>query len=189
MSRLVFNEEEHIYYLDGVLIPNVSTILAATIFKDKYKGVDLETLERAAKFGKEVHKAIEFDFPYGLDDLQIKKFKEWEAIKEKHFIIPINQEEQVYNEELYYCGTYDMIAIVMGIKSMLDIKTTYELDMEYLSWQMSFYYYAKQDYDVKKIYAIWLPKRKKGSLVEVQLKTFQEIEYVINLYKEMKENE
>ena len=82
-----------------------------------------------------------------------------------------------------------MIAIVMGVKSMLDIKTTYELDMEYLSWQMSFYYYAKQDYDVKKIYAIWLPKRKKGSLVEVQLKTFQEIEYVINLYKEMKENE
>ena len=188
MSRLTFNEEEHLYYLDGILIPNVSTILSETIFKDKYKGVDPGTLEQAAKFGKEVHRAIEHDFPYGLNDLQFKKFKEWEKIRDDNFIVPINQEEKVFNEELYYCGTYDMIGLVLGIKSMLDIKTTYELDMEYLSWQMSFYYYAKQDYEIKKLFAIWLPKRKKGSLVEVPLKTYQEIEYVIKLYKE-KNNE
>lgn len=186
---LRFDETTHTYYYNDKVVPNVSTILSKTIFKSKYAGVEKHVLNAKAKWGSEVHSAIENNFYYGLDDLQYQKIMEYEEIKEDNFIIIESQEEQVFNKDLYYCGTYDMVALVLGVKSMLDIKTTYELDMEYLSWQLSMYYYAKKDFDIEKLYVIWLPKRKKGTLVEVKLKECHQIEWLMNEYKKVEKLE
>ena len=42
-----FNEELHEYRVDGKVVPNVSTILGTTIFKEKYNGV--ENVEKAVE--------------------------------------------------------------------------------------------------------------------------------------------
>jgi hypothetical protein len=71
-----------------------------------------------------------------------------------------------------------MSANVNGKYSLIDIKTTAELDLEYLSWQLSLYDYPnKKRHD--KLIAFWLPKRDLGKLVEIKRKTDKEIEELL----------
>ena len=84
-----FDESTHTYTYNGKVLPSVSTILGATIFKDKYKDVDPYILQRAAQFGTGVHKAIEIDDYFGLDDVQYTVFKRYKRLCKKHDIKPI----------------------------------------------------------------------------------------------------
>jgi hypothetical protein len=79
-----------------------------------------------------------------------------------------------------------MIAMIQSFNSLTDVKTTYHLDREYLSWQLSMYeraymkLYNKPQFD--KLYCIWLPKRKGAELVEIERKSEQEIIELIEVY-------
>ena len=53
-----FLPEQHIYLIDGVITPSVSEILRF-IFPDKYKAIPPHILANAAKFGTNIHSAIE----------------------------------------------------------------------------------------------------------------------------------
>ena len=74
-----------------------------------------------------------------------------------------------------------MEANVNGIHSLIDIKTTAELDMEYLSWQLSFYELAYGS-KFKKLYCLWLPKRGLGKLVEIKRKPKKELLKVLERF-------
>lgn len=174
-----FVESTHTYLLNGVIIPSVSTILKATIFKDKYKDVHPVILQNAAQFGKNVHKAIETGFDIFLTDKENVVFNRYKRLITKHDITPIEHEKIVYTDT--YAGTLDMIATVNGVNSLIDIKTTYQLDRDYLSWQLSLYEFAYgKQFD--KLYCIWLPKRKGAELVEIERKSKEEIEDLLRGY-------
>ena len=179
-----FDESTHTYTYNGKVLPSVSTILGATIFKDKYKDVDPYILQRAAQFGTGVHKAIEIDDYFGLDDVQYTVFKRYKRLCKKHDIKPIAHEQIVYTDK--YAGTLDMIAMIQSFNSLTDVKTTYSLDREYLSWQLSLYemaymkLYNKPQFD--KLYCIWLPKRKGAELVEIERKSEEQIKELIEVY-------
>lgn len=191
-----FDEKTHTYWSKGKRIPSVSQILSATIFKNKYKDVPPAVLNAAAEFGTNVHYAIETDTYFFLSDQEYRVYSWWKEIEKENFIIVKEQEQKVFNQELWYAGTYDAIANVMGYFSLIDFKTTYSLDLEYLSWQLSMYAYANQvvekngiielleikEFD--KYFVVWLPKRKKGEVVEIPKKSYQEIEWLVNKYKE-----
>lgn len=181
-KMITFDDATHTYYYNGEVIANVSTILAETIFKDKYKNVPEHVLNNAASFGTNIHNAIEHMFPYGLDDVEYKKYQEYLSYVEQYFIITLEQEQIVHNKELNYVGRFDLVALIMGEKALCDVKTTYELDIEYLSWQLSMYYYGKRDFSIKKLYALWLPKRRKGGVVEIPFKTEQEVKWLVEKY-------
>ena len=174
-----FDESTHTYTYNGKVLPSVSTILGATIFKDKYKDVDPYILQRAAQFGTGVHKAIEINDYFGLDDLQYTVFKRYKRLCTKHDIKPIAHEQIVYTDK--YAGTLDMIALIDNVNCLVDVKTTYNLDREYLSWQLSLYElaYGKQ---FDKLYCIWLPRRKGAELVEIERKSEQEIIELVESY-------
>lgn len=175
-----FVDETHTYYLNNKEIPSVSTILGETLFKDKYAGVSDEVLERAAEFGTNVHKAIELDMTFMLSDEELEVYKKWLFLKARRNIKPYEKEQKVHLDTLY-AGTYDMEAIVDGQTALCDVKTTYELDLEYISWQLSLYELAsRKKFD--KLYAIWTPKRKGAELREVERKTQQELEFILTLY-------
>ena len=71
-------------------------------------------------------------------------------------------------------GTYDMEAVIDGVECLVDIKTTYKLDREYLSWQLSMYELAKgKRFD--KLVAIWVNKKGDAELVDIERKTEQQI--------------
>lgn len=178
---LEYIEQIHQYLYEGVLIPSVSQILHKYLFKDKYKDVPKVILEAKASYGSTLHEAIEkYENNLLLPKLNIYQeisMGRYKEIKQENKIEVIKQEEMVCYKGIY-AGRFDMIAKVNGLESLIDIKTTAELDLEYLSWQLSLYElaYGKR---FKKLYALWLPKKELGKLVEIKRKTKKEIEKLL----------
>ena len=190
-----FIEEGHLYLKDGVLVPSVSEILHF-IFPNKYAGIDKEILNKKAEYGSKIHEAIECieqdkTLPE-LDSIQEFSIGQYKRLKEKYKIEVIDQ-EQMINFKDKYCGRFDMIANVNGFYSLCDIKTTAALDKEYLSWQLSYYelafisMYGVSNFD--KLYAIWLPKKGYGEVVEIERKSKSELLEKLKEFERMKENE
>lgn len=197
-----FIEEGHIYLKDGVILPSVSEILHF-IFPDKYTGVDFNVLNKKAEYGSKVHESIEhyenirvqkgLEEAYQdtvhkleLDENQIFSLRQYIRLKDFKQINVITQ-EQMINYIDVYSGRFDMIAKVKGKLSLCDIKTTAQLDKEYLSWQLSLYEFAYMSmYHTKqfdKLYAIWLPKRGYGELVEIERKNTGDILEILEKFK------
>lgn len=179
-----FIKETHQYLVDGILVPSVSTILKETLFADKYKDVPEFVLQKAAAFGTAIHDAIEHDDSSSLDPDQMIVFDRWKNLQESKNIEPVKQEQIVHHEK-EYAGTFDMIAKINGEECLVDIKTTYQLDKEYLSWQLSMYAYAYGH--TGKLYAVWLPKRKDAQLVEIPAKPEEQIIELLEGYNALQE--
>lgn len=185
-----FIENGHIYLVDGVITPSVSEILNF-IFPDKYSNVPKKILNSKAEYGSRVHEAIEClengkKLP-SLNYLQEVSIEQWEKLKSENKIEVIEQEKMV-NYGNHYCGRFDMIAKVNGAYSLCDIKTTAKLDLESLSWQLSFYALAhnpdKYETEFDKFYAIWLPKRELGEVVEIEKKPKEELLEMLKRFEE-----
>lgn len=178
---LEYIEEEHLYLYNGVIIPSVTQLLHDKLFKDKYKNVPENILKEKAKYGSEVHKAIEDyenDKEYKVSSIyQELSIEQYLKLKDKHNIDVLKQEQLVCYKGLY-AGKYDMIAKVKEEYCLIDIKTTAELDLEYLSWQLSLYELATGE-KFDKLYCIWLPKKGIGKLVEIERKNIKEIEKLL----------
>ena len=179
-----FLEEPHLYLVDGILTPSVSEILHF-IFPDKYKGVNKKILNRKAQYGTTIHESVEmfennlktmnleeaFNTTIqakGLNYIQEASLRQYVKLKIKNKIFVIEQERMIQYLGKY-AGRFDMIAEINGCLCLCDIKTTAELDEEYLSWQLSYYELATgKTFD--KLYAIWLPKKNIGVLKEIKRK-------------------
>jgi hypothetical protein len=179
---LEYIDKEHLYLYDGIIIPSVSELLKK-VFPNKYKDVPKNILNNKAEYGSKVHKIIELkekgkEYKNLIDSVIIEEsINQYNKIKRNNLIQVLKQEEMVCYKGLY-AGRFDMIALVNGEYCLCDIKTTAVLDKEYLSWQLSLYELA---YGVKfeKLYAIWLPKKGLGKLVEIERKSLKEMEKVI----------
>ena len=179
---LEYIEETHQYLYNGILIPSVSGILHKYLFKDKYKDVPEYILKAKAEYGSQLHEAIEILEKDAilidkLNEQQSLSIKQYLDIKKGNNLEVIKQEEMVCYKGIY-AGRFDMIANINGELSLVDIKTTAKLDLEYLSWQLSLYElaYGKR---FKKFYVLWLPKKEIGQLVEVKRKSKKEIEKLL----------
>lgn len=185
-----FIEDGHLYLISGILVPSVSEILNF-IFPDKYSNVPRQILNSKAEYGSRVHEAIEClekgnKLPQ-LNYLQEASISQYKTLKSKNKIVVIEQEKMV-NYGSHYCGRFDMIANVNGAYSLCDIKTTANLDKESLSWQLSFYALAhnhdKYETEFEKFYAIWLPKRELGEVVEIEKKPKEELLEMLKRFEE-----
>jgi hypothetical protein len=85
-------------------------------------------------------------------------------------------------------GRYDSEAMIKRELSLVDRKTTAELDEEYLSWQLSYYELAKGK-RYKKLYVEWLPKKGLGKIVEIKRKSKKELIEMLEKYFKEKEEE
>ncbi|MCI8575833.1 MAG: hypothetical protein HFI09_05120 [Bacilli bacterium] len=198
-----FIEEGHLYLKDGIIIPSVSEILHF-IFPDKYKGIDRQILNKKAEYGSKIHESIEMleenikvmnleEAIYvtiqsqQLKSISVFSLKQYIRLKEKNKIQVLEQ-EQIINYKDDYAGRFDMITRVNEEFCLCDIKTTAVLDKEYLSWQLSFYELAHMTMygtvRFEKLYAIWLPKKGYGELVEIERKSINELLKVLKEFKE-----
>lgn len=198
-----FLEEPHIYLVDGVVVPSVSEILHF-IFPNKYKGVNKAVLNKKAQYGTTIHESIEmyeaniktmtmeeaFNVTVQAKELnyiQEASLRQYVKLKNRYKIIVLEQEMMIKYKKCY-AGRFDMVANVDGEISLCDIKTTAELDKEYLSWQLSYYELATgKTFD--KLFAIWLPKKDIGRLVEIERKPKEVLISKLNEFMEVIENE
>lgn len=143
-NKLIYNDDVHIYTLNGFVVPSVTRILSATKFKNKYVGVNKNVLGKAASFGTNVHNAIENSSAVGLTQEELHCYMNYLGQVEDNNVSSLAKESLVQFKGLY-CGTYDEIGVVphpetgVPMFSMLDTKTTAVLDRNYLAWQLSYY--------------------------------------------------
>ncbi len=148
-----FNEAEHIYTYAGIQMPSVNQLLALAGVKpgEKPGYISADVWDRASRFGKASHKALElFDegtlvYP-DLDDNLKPIVMAWEEIKRTIGISKFTAIElPVYSLRRWYAG---MIDRVWG-DTLIDIKTGMVSDSDW--FQLGGYSYAYRERTGKSI--------------------------------------
>lgn len=192
-SPIFFDPEVHEYLLIGkdfstIAYSGVTSILNKVLFPTKYKDVDADVLARAATRGTRIHELCQATDtiptePQEGDDQYVSELTNYELLKVANDIEMITNEYLVSRDDW---GIASQIDCVDSDGNLYDIKTTYRLDTEYVSWQLSFYaeMFEAQNPTLKagKLFAIWL-RGSESKLVEVPRKTPEQIEQVIKAWQ------
>lgn len=144
MSKVQFDEATHTYALDGVELPSVTHIIRY-LAVDKANNADPNMALIARERGSAVHEAtVMYDYsgeipddfpaeyaPYLEAYVQfVRDYKPgWELI-----------EHQMGNKTLGFAGTLDRFGVIDNEWCILDIKTSYKVDIPSLSAQLTAYH-------------------------------------------------
>lgn len=176
-SNVVFNEENHTYFLGEKELQGITGMIGRQLFPDKYKDIPDFVLKRAAEKGSRIHHQCEFADRTGLppESLEAENY-----IRER-----VNAgyrafaNEYTVSDNENFASNIDCVWEKDDRISLADIKTTMNLDREYLSWQLSIYAYLFELQNplirVHKLFGIWL-RGKKSELVEIARKSNEEVE-------------
>jgi hypothetical protein len=127
---LTFEEKEHIYRLNGVIIPSVTTIMQPLSGK-VYGGVDPVKMRAAASRGTVIHDAIEVYNKYNIRDIPseyepfLQAYVDW---KDEHTVTVLGSEIRTYHKSELYAGTVDSLCRVDGKLYLLDFKAVAMID-------------------------------------------------------------
>ncbi|NID15006.1 hypothetical protein [Luteibacter yeojuensis] len=128
LNRLAYDDALHEYRFDGQLVPNVTKILSR-LTAEEYRGVDRETMERAALLGKAVHKVIELDLRDTLDTDSLSEgllpyYGAWLNFLNTSGFKALLSEQRVYSERYGYAGTLDLFGRLNNRLAVIDAKRT-----------------------------------------------------------------
>lgn len=173
---LEYDDDEHVYLVDGVIVPSVTQLLQAK-FKNKYDKVSPEVLNRAAERGTAIHKAVE---DYCIKGVVVcKEVSNFRFLERKYNFTPIENESPVIlfkNNKPVAAGRFDLLLYIDNEIALADIKTTSTLDKTYLAYQLNLYklayeqcyLYTKINRPIKKLYGIHL-RDDKRKMVEIPI--------------------
>lgn len=136
---LEFDENSHIYIVDGLIVPCVTDILSRK-YKD-YDGVSQETLKRAANLGTKLHKAIEIYEKKGITN-NSEEFKNYLFLKKHYKIENIDNEVPIIYEEngkVLFAGTLDQIYRIDNKLGINDFKRVSAPNKEKIALQVNLY--------------------------------------------------
>lgn len=142
-SRVQFDEATHTYTLDGVELPSVTHIIRY-LAVDKANNADPNMALIARERGSAVHEAtVMYDYSGEIpDDFPAEYAPYLEAyVQFVRDYAPnwILTEYRMANEMLGFAGTLDRFGVIDGYFCILDIKTSYKVDMPSLSAQLTAY--------------------------------------------------
>lgn len=146
-----FLEEQHIYLVDGVIVPCVSNILAFK-FND-YARVSREVLNRASEKGTELHKAIEDYEQQGITS-DLKEFRNYLFLKKQFKFENVSNELPVLYEKggrVLFVGTLDQVITIDGKLGINDFKRVSAPNKVKIAYQLNLYKMAYEQSYGKKI--------------------------------------
>ena len=138
---LEYIDDTHTYIYNGVILPSITQILK-TKFGNKYNGVSSKTLERASKYGTEVHKAIEDYEVNGIENLDLKELRNYVFLKVRNNFKCIKNEIPIVlflDGKPISAGRVDLVLEQDGELGIADIKRTSVFDKEYVAYQTNLY--------------------------------------------------
>ncbi|OGS35276.1 MAG: hypothetical protein A2293_08015 [Elusimicrobia bacterium RIFOXYB2_FULL_49_7] len=124
----LFCDENHIYRNEqGIIIPNVTSILQAEGFTD-FSRVPVDVLKAAQDFGTNVHIACELADKGTLEYETLSPgllppIEAWCKFLEDYQAEIIEIERVVYSKIWHFCGTLDRVLKIKGKNGIYDIKT------------------------------------------------------------------
>lgn len=134
-----FDPENHIYLVDGVIVPSVTEILKSK-FND-YAFVSRAVLEQASARGTALHKAIELYETTGQES-DLREFRNYLFLKKHIGFTNISNELPVIYEEngrVLYAGQLDQIIEMNGEPGINDFKRVSAPNKEKIAYQLNLY--------------------------------------------------
>ena len=138
-KELIFDEETHTYYYDGVKAISVTQILQRK-FNKKYDGIDPDILKRAAERGSYYHQCVEMYEKYGIE-AEHQEFKSYLELKDRYRFEVLECELPIVFEYkgLVICGQTDLLIKEHNTIGLADEKYTAKCDEDYLTYQLNLY--------------------------------------------------
>lgn len=149
--ELTFNEFNHTYWLNELIIPSVTTLMKP-LSDDFYRAVDPEVLEKAAKRGTAIHNAVENFARFGIEDIPpayagyFQAFRTWCELRQPEVLAT---ECRVYHKILRYAGTADLICVIDGRVTLVDYKSSAQVNSKLCAVQLEGYDRAFESHGVK----------------------------------------
>ncbi len=149
--ELAFDEAVHTYRLNGQIIPSVTTLMKP-LSDDFYRTVDLEVLNRAAQRGTAIHNAIENYIEFDIRDIPpqyagyFEAFLQWWNYRKPE---PLALEKRVYHKILRYAGTADLVCIIDGRLTLVDYKSSAQVNGKLCAVQLEGYDRAFESHGIK----------------------------------------
>jgi hypothetical protein len=143
-SRVQFDETTHTYTLDGVELPSVTHIIRY-LAVNKANNADPNMALIARERGSAVHEAtVMYDYSGEIPDdfpaeyaPYLKAYVQFVRDYAPNWILT---EYRMANETLGFAGTLDRFGVIDGYFCILDIKTSYKVDILSLSAQLTAYH-------------------------------------------------
>lgn len=183
-SGILFDAESHTYCTkDGEVLHGITGRLKERAFPDEYKDVPEEVLQRAASRGTRIHNILELYDEVGLITDECQELQNYmKAQTEFPFLANHLQSEYLITDGEQYASAIDKVYIEDDGVILGDVKTTYHLNEEYVSWQLSIYAYffnlINPNVEVKKLYALWF-REDKYKVVEVERKSIEDVKKLL----------
>lgn len=162
-SRVNFISVQHTYMLGEKFLQGVTSLIQRKCFPGEYDNVPEKVLANAAERGHRVHTAVELYDDYGTvteDCTELEAYMAEQAKGTHKWLQYPIESEYIVSDNQKYASAIDKVYATKGGVILADIKTTYKLNKEYVSWQLSIYRYffnlLNPDVEVKGLYAIWL---------------------------------
>ena len=162
-SGVMFLEECHSYFLDGKELKGITGMIERQLFPNKYDNVPKSVLDKAAELGTAIHKGCQMYDEIMIDN-GLPQVAVYKKLLEKDFPTgKVIANEYIVTDGEYFASPIDkVIQVTENMVAIVDVKSTYELDKEYVSWQTSIYKYLfeKQNPGIKVggLLCLWLPK-------------------------------
>lgn len=171
LSDVRFDQELHKYTLNGVELQGITGMLSRHIFPDEYKDVPQFILDRAKDKGSFIHECCEL-----VDELDVipdcREARAYARLRDDNLFLRHEASEYVVSDNKHFASCIDKVYRLNEDTFMLaDIKTTYKLNIDYVSWQLSVYAYLFElqnpSAKIERLSAIWL-RDNNAKLVDVQ---------------------
>ena len=184
-TNVLFDPKQHKYTYDGVELKGITKVIHDRLFPDEYKDVHEDVLNQAAERGSRIHNAIELFERCGMTTDNCPELDSYLSEREKeeqNFLLNHRESEYLVTDSTQYASAIDMVYQSPKGFVLADIKTTYKLNVEYVSWQLSVYAYlfklVNPTRKIAGLYAIWL-RGDKSKVVQVQQHSEDEVKKLL----------
>lgn len=162
MNNLTFQENKHIYLLDGEMLPCVSD-LCRFLHREIYKDAPKWQMETAAERGTAVHSAAEALDKTGsaaISEEYLPYLSAYKAFLQDHRPSWDLIEQPLWHPQHRYAGTVDRYGALSGEAALVDIKTTYTVYKPLCRAQLNLYrlMLIARGYPVHRMYILHLKK-------------------------------
>lgn len=166
-NKLVFNKDEHRYEYNGVTLISVTQLLQKHGLSPDYSQVPQKVLSMAADRGTLIHKEIE-DYNKNHEIGFTKELDQFCAYISEHPSLKVVKSEfKLFNDVVAGCADL----LLQDDKDLIiaDIKTTSNLHIDSVSWQLSVYAYLSE-LNITKGQAFHFQKDGTLKVVDIELK-------------------
>lgn len=166
---VIFHEDNHTYEYEGRQLKGITKIIKERLFPDEYANVPTVVLQKAADFGHKIHSDIDL-YDNGVP-VESEYIAAYESLKSKNNLVNICNEYLV-SDLKEFASSIDIVMQRGEEIVLVDTKTTYNLNKDYVAWQLSIYKYLFElqnpDLKVSNIMVLWY-KIRKGVLEDTEL--------------------